>query len=73
MRFGNNFTQKLVYMYDHLISSQCDIMKFETVALTEWNLINASWSEALYVWNLKGLRKKNNFFSQGTNDSSSDT
>ena len=42
MRFGNNFTQRLVYMYDHLISSQCVIMKFETVALTEWNLINAS-------------------------------
>ena len=42
MRFGNNLTQKLVYMYDHLTSSQCDIMKFETVALTEWNLINAS-------------------------------
>ena len=42
MRSGNNLTQKLVYMYDHLISSQCDIMKFETVALTEWNLINAS-------------------------------
>ena len=39
MRFGNNLMQKLVY--DHLISSQCDIMKFETVALTEWNLINA--------------------------------
>ena len=42
MRFGNNLTQKLVYVYDHLISSQCDIMKFETVALIEWNLINAS-------------------------------
>ena len=67
MRFGNNLMQKLVY--DHLISSQCDIMKFETVALTEWNLINASLSEALYIWNLKGLRKKK-FFSQGTNDSS---
>ena len=38
MRFGNNLMQKLVYMYDHLISSQCDIMKSETVALTEWNL-----------------------------------
>ena len=40
MRFGNNLMQKLVYV--HLISSQCDIMKFETVALTKWNLINAS-------------------------------
>ena len=30
MRSGNNLMQKLVYMYDHLISSQCDnIMKFE--------------------------------------------
>ena len=58
MRFGNNLTQKLVYMYDHLTSSQCDIMKFETVALTEWNLINASWSEVLYIWNLKGLKKQ---------------
>ena len=29
--FGNNLTQKLVY---HLISSQCDIMKFKTVALS---------------------------------------
>ena len=34
MRFGNNLMQKLVY--DHLISNQCDIMKFD------WNLINAS-------------------------------
>ena len=37
MRFGNNLIQESVY--DHLISSQCDIMKYETVALTEWNLI----------------------------------
>ena len=59
MRFGNNLMQKLVY--DHFISSQCDIMKFETVALTAWNLINASWSEALYIWNLNGLRKKQFF------------
>ena len=56
MRFGNNLMQKLVY--DHLN----DVEKFETVALTEWNLINASWSEALYIWNLKGLRKKKTFF-----------